>query len=215
MFHRTWSANPITAPSPLVLSLSAAVLGANIRLTIPEIRSFFSSEDEFFSYFDASSVASCRKALDDLDAYIAAEGPFDGVMAFSQGAALAATLIVRKFRQDSEGQRTNPVFKCALFISGGLPCDPYALMQDELRLLSHDVDREPILVPTAHIWGAHDLSFPGSSAELSRLCWPQGRTEFIHEGGHEVPGFGSKEAVIGSVHAIRRAIDKALLIKTP
>ena len=131
-------------------------------------------------------------------------------MAFSQGAALAATLMVRKSQQDPKGQRADPVFKCAVFISGGVPCDPDLLMQDELRLLSYEVDQEPVAVPTANIWGAHDTLFPGSSAALSKLCNARERTDFVHEGGHEVPGSKSKEAVNGTVHAIRRAIDKAL-----
>ncbi|KAF7592491.1 hypothetical protein BBP40_012781 [Aspergillus hancockii] len=41
--------------------------------------------DSFYNYLDSSNVASCSHALDLLDAYIAAERPFDGVFAVSQG----------------------------------------------------------------------------------------------------------------------------------
>lgn len=152
-------------------------------------------------------MESCRKALNDLDAYIATEGPFDAVLAFSQGAALAATLIVRKFNEDPRRQHVDPVFKCAVFLSGGVPCDPAALLHDEVRILDVGSDGEVIPVPTAHIWGLNDLPWP---PKLSELCVTQGRTVFIHDGGHEVPGSRSKEAVTGTVHAIRRTIDKAL-----
>ena len=167
----------------------------------------FAGDDKFYSYFDPESVESCRKALDDLDAYIAAEGPFDAILAFSQGAALAATLIVRKFSQESKQQHVNPTFKCAVFLSGGVPCDPSALLRDELRILDHASDGEVIPVPTANIWGSNDLSWP---PELSKLCMAQGRTVFIHDGGHEVPGSKSKPALTGTVQAIRRTVDKAL-----
>ena len=152
-------------------------------------------------------MESCRKALDDLDAYITEEGPFDAVLAFSQGAALAATFIIRKFNQDPKQQHINSVFKCAIFISGGIPRDPAALLYDEMRSLDYPTDGEVIPVPTAHIWGSNDLLSP---SELSRLCKSQGRTTFIHGGGHEVPGSRSKDAVTGTVHAIRRTIDKTV-----
>lgn len=57
------------------------------------IREVFGDEVESFSYFD-ESAASITGAVVDLAQYIAAHGPFDGVIGFSQGAVLAATLII-------------------------------------------------------------------------------------------------------------------------
>jgi hypothetical protein len=57
----------------------------------PEFANVASPNDEFFAYADFNDLASCLTALNQLDAYIAAEGPFDGLIAFSQGATIAAT----------------------------------------------------------------------------------------------------------------------------
>lgn len=147
--------------------------------------------------------------MDDLEDYIATEGPFDAVMAFSQGAGLAATLMIRKLLQEPAQQRINPLFKCAIFFSGGIPGDPAALGKNELRPLSYDTDGEVIGVPTAHIWGSNDQQYPTFGPVLSQLCKREMRTVFIHQGGHEIPGSSSKDAVTATVHAIRRTIAKA------
>lgn len=64
---------------------------------------------------------------------------------------------------------------------------------------------EIIDIPTAHVWGAADPYAP-IAQELGGLCKEDLRSEFIHGGGHEVPGAGSKEAVTSIVNVIRRAI---------
>ncbi|KAL9608150.1 MAG: hypothetical protein Q9167_007002 [Letrouitia subvulpina] len=172
-----------------------------------EIQSLFSTDEEFFSYFDESSVHSCQKALADLETYIQTEGPFDAVLAFSQGAALATTLMVKKWREDPGAQRSDPVFRCGIFFSGGVPCDPDALLlRGQIRTLDFDSDGVAIPVLTACIWGKDDLPFP---PRLCALCDPRGRTVFVHEGGHEVPGSKDMGAVNTTVHTIRRTVAKA------
>ncbi|KAH8429840.1 uncharacterized protein LDX57_007511 [Aspergillus melleus] len=64
------------------------------------IREVFGDEVESFSYFD-ESAASILGAVVDLAQYIDSHGPFDGVIGFSQGAVLAATLIIAQ----TESQR--------------------------------------------------------------------------------------------------------------
>ena len=95
-------------------------------------------------------------------------------------------------------------------MSGGPPGDHQALEQDEVKLLDQSADGEMIMIPTTNIWGSNDRLLPGLSPQLSKLCQADIRTDFIHEGGHEVPGSGSKDAVTAAVHAIRRTVDKAL-----
>ena len=139
------------------------------------------------------------------------EGPFDGVLAFSTGAALAATLIIR---ESESGRGPNqhsfpPSFKCAIFLSGGIPFNTAALLRDEVRTLTA-ADGELIQIPTAHIWGSNDTLCPGTSITLSRVCNARLRESFIHDGGHEVPTSRSKDKLARTVHTIRRTIDKAL-----
>ncbi|KAI9842655.1 MAG: hypothetical protein M1837_007022 [Sclerophora amabilis] len=181
--------------------------------TAPEIEDLFPGDEEFFTYFDATSSLSCRTALDDLEAYITAEGPFDAVMAFSQGASLAATLMVRQLQREPANRPVQPFFKCAVFFSGGIPADPATLPGEELRPLDYATDGEVIHVPTAHIYGSNDQQYPTFGPVLSKLCDAKMRTVFVHEGGHEVPGTRLKDAVSGAVNAIRKAVDMALTVQ--
>lgn len=178
-----------------------------LRLTHSEIRSFFPADDEYFAYFDSGLAESCRKAVDDLDKYITLEGPFDGILAFSQGASLAATLMIQRATQK---QALVPPLNCVIFFSAAIPLDYAALLHSKIEEVSLSSFGEVITTPTAHIWGQNDETYCGMSDRLSKLCRQELRTEFIHSGGHEVPSSGSKSAVISAVNAIRRTITRAL-----
>jgi hypothetical protein len=118
--------------------------------------------------------------------------------------------MIRKFKEDPEGQSADPLFKCAVFFSPAImPVDYKALQVDEIQTLSFAIDGEIIGIPTAHIWGSSD-QWAATGSELSRMCKANVRSVFIHDGGHEVPGPASKLAVIRTVNAIRRAVDTAL-----
>lgn len=172
----------------------------------PEIKAYYPSSSSYFNYFDFDSTSSARTALVNLATFIALEGPYDVVLAFSHGATLAATYLVQQ-------SRINPAaplpFKCAVFLSGGSPIDPDALAEDKIRLLNGKTDGQLLKLPTANIWGANDELYPGTSEGLSKLCDEKLRAVFVHEEGHDVPSVRAKEAVYGAVNAIRRTIDLA------
>lgn len=179
-------------------------------LTDPsEIKQYYPDEDTYFSYCDLQSPTSLRKALAQLNAFIAVEGPYDGVLAYSHGAAFAATYIIQ---QSHLHPTSPPAFKCAIFLSGGIPVDPSALEKDELRLLGPG-DGKLLNLPTAHIWGANDELYPGTSLILSKLCDERMRCIFMHEEGHDVPNARAKDAVVGAIRAIRRTVDKGLTVQ--
>lgn len=119
-------------------------------------------------------------------------------MAFSQGASLASLLLAEEAQQQ-------PLLKCAIFFSGIVPCDRKALAQGKIRWLNPDLDAEVIKVPTAHIWGANDLEYPGISEGLSKLCRAYGRRQVVHKGGHEIPGT-KDESLVAIVHAIKETV---------
>lgn len=178
-----------------------------------EIKPFLSSGDTYFSYFDPTSAEGFRKSLDALEAYILDEGPFDGVIAFSQGALLTSTLLARKEKNDSQAEQDRVMkspFKCAVFFSGGVPVAYGALLRGEFRAMAFATEGEIISIPTANVWGSKDALWPGRALALSEMCSSNVRTVYIHDGGHEVPGSKSKAAVTGVVHAIRKTIDRAL-----
>ena len=80
-------------------------------------------DTETLTWADETSAASRSDAVFDLDRYIVDTGPFDGVMAFSSGAALATTLLLYKQQKNPVEQRLHPLFKCAIFFSRGIPGD--------------------------------------------------------------------------------------------
>ena len=139
-----------------------------------------------------------------MEEYIAAEGPFDGVIGFSQGASLAALHIIRA----TQG-RTECPFRCAIFFSCSGLYDPTALVEKgEAEKLEPDLQRPLIRIPTVHVWGRSD-PVKAESVLLGQLCDERLRTIFTHEGGHEVPGRGAGNTVIETVKAMRRGIDTA------
>jgi hypothetical protein len=170
----------------------------------PEIRGFFPETDDCFQYFDVEDLSSGQRALDELENFIAAEGPFDGVIGFSQGASLAATLMVQRSRKDPVGEAAHPVFKCAIFLGASLPCDPVLLKSGHLRFLSSEVDGEVIRVPTTHIWGHHDTSF--HPPLLAQLCNSTQRQIYVHAGGHGIPGAQMTEDLRECVRVMKRSI---------
>ncbi|KUJ19542.1 uncharacterized protein LY89DRAFT_642647 [Mollisia scopiformis] len=173
----------------------------------PEVSSMFNPKDSYHAYFDPESAPSAQQALDQLDDYVHTEGPFDGIIAFSQGAALAATYIIRKSKQSKPGNHNEMPIKCVVFLSSTALYD-YELYfeKGQLRVLDADIDSELIQIPTVHIWGEQD-NLRKDSERLSRLCAQA--TVFVHGGAHEVPGLGSNANVTGAVNAIRRGIREA------
>lgn len=90
--------------------------------------------------------------MTELDSYIFEAGPFDSVMGFSQGAAVAVSLIIQKLQEDRSRWQLYSLFKCAVFFSGGVPLDisvrPGLMHQ---RLMNYEHDEEVVELLTAHI----------------------------------------------------------------
>ena len=145
-----------------------------------------------------------------MGAYIDAEGPFDGVLAFSQGAALAAMHIVRNTSQriPRAAAASGPVsrFKCAILISCGSVYDLNLLYEHgEMRALTSDQDGQLIKIPTVHVWGESDY-LRNQSRGVSELCQADLRAVFIHAGGHEVPRSDEQGALAGMRKVVKRGI---------
>lgn len=146
-------------------------------------------------------------ALDNLDKFLALEGPYDGFLAFSQGTVLAATYLLRHTMLHP----TAPLpAKCAIFLSGNIPLDPAALQRGEARQLDPKKDGVVLRLPTAHIWGLNDKLYPGTSETLYGLCKEEEKSKFCHEEGHDIPSARAKEAVLGAARVIRRTVDRAM-----
>lgn len=141
--------------------------------------------------------------MNDIELYLQIEGPFDGLIAFSQGGALASTVLVSQARATSLSN-----LKLAIFFSGGIPVDPELLKRGIFSPLDNDIVGEAILVPTVHVMGHTERGELEWPAKLLKLCKEEVREQFQHEGGHQIPGTNDREGVTGTVKAIRRAIWK-------
>jgi hypothetical protein len=84
-------------------------------------------------------------ALENLQDVIMKEGPFDGIMGYSEGALVAGTLIMKEQELREKGEYTNNI-KMALFFGGWPP------LKDDLRgmMLADETDKT-IPVPTIHV----------------------------------------------------------------
>ncbi|KAI1662267.1 serine hydrolase FSH [Daldinia decipiens] len=164
----------------------------------PGIENLATSEDLCFAYYKPHSTESFKKAVDDLEKYIKTDGPFDGIIAFSQGVSLACAILIDELRHRESGLR------CGIFFSGRPPFIDAGTPPTRYSHTTPSKTREgTINIPTVHIWGAEDKIEPGQALALSRLCSSDNRYEYIHGGGHEVPGSRDKEGLIESVNVIR------------
>lgn len=82
----------------------------------PAIDKFFAGP--FYSFYPSASSDDLRSAHTWLLKVLEKQGPYDGVLAFSQGCALAATLMLDI--QSTSEARKQP-FKFAIYICGGIP----------------------------------------------------------------------------------------------
>ena len=144
--------------------------------------------------------ASVLVAGEQLSRYLEDEGPFDGVIAFSLGAAFVATWMLDQLDRG----RALP-FKCTVFFSSSIPGNAAAMRQGQLEQVRGGPGAAPLItIPTAHIWGTRDDLAGDMPSEVFSLCAPGSRSVFVHEGGHEVPT--SDTDVTLAVNAIRRCI---------
>lgn len=175
----------------------------------PEFEGVASLDDTFVAWWDEKNItSSAKECLDHLDAYIASEGPFDGIIAFSQGATVAGTYLAHRMKLSPEKERAHPTFKCAVFMSSNGVYEINDSPDDgSIRLLTPEEDGEAIQIPTAHIWGCNDTTV---NSELTRqMCSSAMRESYVHSGGHEVPGTRMKDDVRACVKIIRRVIATA------
>ncbi|KAL2863131.1 uncharacterized protein BJX67DRAFT_384988 [Aspergillus lucknowensis] len=171
----------------------------------PEFKAFIPTETVGFSYFDLDPTRASLQPVQDFEAFLAAEGPYDGVIAFSQGIILASTLIL----QNMQEQKPSP-FKCAIFFSPRLGPMDYREFQksgtvNEIRADQH---AGVMTVPTALIWGSEDPDRP-KAVEMQKLFSEGALFTYMHSGGHTVPGVGSHLDLMRSVNVARRAIELA------
>lgn len=139
---------------------------------------------------------SAQDAIDYLYNIMEKDGPFDGIIGYSEGATVAATLLLHEQRRfETEG--IPAMFKCALFFAGWPPMNP-----DLNSIVLADESDLTITIPTCHVSkyfaphhrssqltrevGSLDPYLAGSIA-LYNICDVDTAILFDHGKGHTLP----------------------------
>jgi predicted esterase len=121
---------------------------------------------------------SLQDAYDLIYEFIDEEGPFDGIIGFSQGATLAYMSLLNHAKLNPYGV---PLFSRAIFICG-MP--PFRLTDDSEILLETDI--QTLDIPAVHVMGAQDEVLDLSMA-LAKLTNPALSLNIVHTKGHDIP----------------------------
>jgi len=149
------------------------------------------SSDDGSNYGDYSN-SSAQNAMDYLYQIMEKDGPFDGIVGYSEGATVAATLLLHEQRRFEREGRI-PMFKCALFFAGWPPMTP----EFDGIVLADETDLT-ITIPTCHIIGSLDPYLAGSLA-LYNICDMDTAILFDHAKGHTLPRHKDTVRELGDV----------------
>ncbi|ROV88784.1 hypothetical protein VSDG_08966 [Cytospora chrysosperma] len=183
------------------------------------IEAAFGKQEACYSYFD-HTIASIHQAVLDLAEFLDSdEGPFDGIIGFSQGGALATTLMAAEERglipsPPAAGGSGGPRVKCAILLSCGQPWDFAALQVGEDRRLLADRDGVCIHAPTAHFWGRNDEEGFLGNHDVAMVCDERARVEVVHMAGHGVPSAARPAELQAMVEAFEMTVHRALAEST-
>lgn len=133
-------------------------------------------------YFKAQDESNCIKGFEECLGAIKTEfeenGPFDGILGFSQGAAMLG--LICGLQQQGKLEFS---FKFAIFVSAFKSRSvPHQYLYDEI-----------IMLPTLHVFGETDqvIQKPMSEEHLQHFHDPE---ILIHPGGHFIPATGAQKA---------------------
>ncbi|PYI14664.1 hypothetical protein BO99DRAFT_437151 [Aspergillus violaceofuscus CBS 115571] len=189
--------------SPIPLQHKPPQAGTNVVAGIEVIAT---KDEPMYAYFDEKNPESGGAVYRHLEELLYHEGPYDGVIAFSQ----AGTLILTYLAYLAKHKPHCPLpFKFAIILSiTHPPLDYDAIQSGEIRLIDLGAYRDAVRIPTAHIWGARDLA-ANEIALTNTICAAGVRWVYVHALGHDIPRAGARSDVTQTVHVIRRVIDAA------
>ncbi|KAK6737877.1 hypothetical protein RB195_020153 [Necator americanus] len=133
---------------------------------------WFSREDNQFSSRDICSIATgFEQSVSIVRDYVHSNGPFDGILGFSQGASMTHLLLaMEQLGEISLG------FRFAIFFSSFLSLSSVHNSYTSLRLN----------IPSLHIYGTGDqvVAYTNSEKLKAMFC---DCVSIVHDGGHFIP----------------------------
>ena len=170
-------------------------------LRMPDVRKLYGPPYRCF-YEAQPDVAQLLRSHEYLTEIVDEDGPFEGILGFSQGAEVAASLLLY--------QGSDVKFKFAVFIGGTMPFDVSALASgkdSEPVKMRADTHSARINIPTAHVIGRSDAYREFSKAFLG-LCNPREVKVYDHKGAHVVPR--GQEAMEDLTAALNWVVNRAM-----
>ena len=155
-------------------------VGTGIREVYRHLMTVEESMRHFYPKPTKANALQFREALDRLHRIIKEDGPFQGVIGYSEGAYVAASLLLDFERQSKSTGSKNPLTH-AIFFSGWPPNDP-----DTAECLLSDEIGQVLSGHTMHVLGSNDPFIHGSLA-LYDICKEDNALIFDHGKGHLVP----------------------------
>ncbi|PYH68554.1 uncharacterized protein BO88DRAFT_366789 [Aspergillus vadensis CBS 113365] len=120
----------------------------------PGIDAVALKDEPVYAYFDEHNPQTGFAAYHYLEEYLLEEGPYDGVIAFSQAGTMILTYLIHLAKQDP---RAEMPFKFAIILSiTHPPLDYEALQKGRVMTVDLEATKGIIPIPTAHIWGSQD-----------------------------------------------------------
>lgn len=119
-------------------------------------------------------------ALEYLHNIIEDEGPFDGVIGISEGASVAATLLVEDL-QACKAKQIRSNLRCGIFFIGAP-----AWWADGTKAWLAEEHGQVIDVPTCHVMGSKDV-FKEGAEQLLKICDSEKALVITDPGGHRIP----------------------------
>ena len=133
---------------------------------------WFSREDNYYKAKDPSNcIKGYKESLEEIENFIQKEGPIDGILGFSQGAAMLGLICVLQQRKQLSYN-----FKFAIIVAG------FRSRSEQHQEYYDDI----IDIPTLHVFGHTDQVIEDTMSKelLQNFKDP---VVIEHEGGHFVP----------------------------
>lgn len=142
---------------------------------------WFSKEDKSYNAHDVTDCdLGFNESLEVVANALAEQGPFDGILAFSQGSALLSIICALKENKDTRFEN----FKFAIFVAGF-----------KSQQTTHQIYYETqINIPSLHVIGEDDKVIEKAMSEdLLKLY--KNKVVLNHKGGHFVPATSAEKTV--------------------
>jgi len=174
-----------------------------------ELKDISDPKRAHYAYYDFTpeSAVSAVKAVNQ---YVKSEGPFEGIIGFSQGASLAVMYLANWVHENP----TSPLpVSCAILFSQIATYNHMKWLETGELI---PLDRLPgglrFNIPAIAVWGASDREDVKNQALLLDQLFDEGTfSTFVHSGGHEVPGAGFKAELKTVSKLVQRVVTQTQL----